>query len=224
MELKISHGSILFWRAGAPPPPQAPPPHQYASVDTTHPQERLPSQSPFQDSSNPPPSLSLSLSLSHMVHPQTYCISTSPCKPTLTSSIKTYIVHYKSKIKLIIWYLPFYCTLVVVMLLLSFLFCCLQAKRKSTFIMNTQILNLCVKTLAQYETIKGRQSKMWLSLRGWWWKLETVVISLAYTDDNRYGLFNRVLHSESFWIRRMVRIKSVMRVTYWILRNTYLYK
>ena len=64
--------------------------------------------------------------------------------------------------------------------------------------MNTQILNLCVKTLAQYETIKGRQSKMWLSLRGWWWKLETVVISLAYTDDNRYGFVQSCLTQRVF--------------------------
>ena len=123
MELKISHGSILFWRAGAPPPPQAPPPHQYASVDTTHPQERLPSQSPFQDSSTPPPSLSLSLSLSH-----TWCTR----KPTvylhhhasrhLQAASKHILCITSQKIKLIIWYLPFYCTLVVVMLLLSFLF------------------------------------------------------------------------------------------------------
>ena len=129
MELKISHGSILFLEGWRPSPPPKPPPHQYASVDTTHPQERLPSQSPFQDSSTPPP-LSLSLSLSH-----TWCTRKPTvylhhhASPTLTSSIKTYIVHYKSKNKvdnLVLAFLLYSCGGDVVVVVLIFVVCRLK--------------------------------------------------------------------------------------------------
>ena len=131
MELKISHGSILFWRADAPPPPKPPPPPTSTPVSTLHtPKKDYRVRVLFQDSSTPPPlSLSLSLSLSHMVHPQTYCISTSPCKPTLTSSIKTYIVHYKSKNKvdnLVLAFLLYSCGGDVVVVVLIFVVCRLK--------------------------------------------------------------------------------------------------